>query len=78
MTLEEQIDSRLGDEWYSIVFWTAALRAGEQFIETGYAEGDVLCEVNQLIQSATLAECLTSPSEYIREYRKLYELGSYR
>ena len=30
-------------------------------------------EVNQLIRSAPLAECLTSPSEYIREYRKAYE-----
>lgn len=30
-------------------------------------------QVNAIIEQADLAECLTSPHQYIREYRKYYE-----
>ena len=29
--------------------------------------------IHKIIEQADLAECLTSPHEYIREYRKWYE-----
>jgi len=33
--------------------------------------------VEKIIMDASLVECLTSPSAYIREYRKWYELYTY-
>lgn len=34
---------------------------------------DFVKQIHKLIEDAPLMECISSPSEYIREYRKLYE-----
>jgi hypothetical protein len=36
---------------------------------------DAIPKINYLIQKSPLEVCLTSPSDYVRKYRKLYDSG---
>jgi len=69
MTLEEQIDSLR--PWYlSCRTW---LWYGKDSIHRGIRGIALDPEGDSMIEQAPLIDCLTSPSEYIREYRKWYE-----
>lgn len=79
MTLEEEIDRYLDTErsvasWNSIKEWRWDGRPeSSTSISWGFAVADVQQEVEYMIIVAPLEECLTSPAEYIREYRKWVE-----
>ena len=79
-TLEEQIDQVIDDfqpwrrgntrdGWLPISEWSGI----RNFDSEAHSGSLVVKKINFLVVEATLAECLTSPSEYIREYRKWYE-----
>ena len=75
-TLEQRIDyviDSMNEEtynsWIPIVEWNG----NRNFNSEAKYSNLTLKRIDELIQNATLAECLTSPSEYIREYRKWYE-----
>ena len=89
MTLEERIGlliESLGKVWWSSIDLWQWKGAPLEYMEyVTYKEGtntkvtntkvDILHPINQLIYFASVEECLTSPSEYIRECKKYYESG---
>jgi len=68
-TLEDKIDSMtsaINGDYSSVVHW--------RWSHPGTAYPYLLWDaLKRIIEEASLAECLTSPSHYIREYRKWYE-----
>ena len=74
MTLEEQINEILAKKGpFTVQIEVWSWDSGRHRKITIDSTDEYWPEVNQLIRNASLAECLTSPSEYIREYRKAYE-----
>ena len=69
MTLEEQIDKIVNGYYSSVIKWRWDWRS----TSANSHWHKHLNDAHRLIEEADLTECLTSPSEYIREYRKLYE-----
>ena len=77
--LEEQINRAIHWTWDDITNWKADVL--EAFLDPDMKIGYKFVldkKVNNLIKKADLTECLTSPSEYIREYRKWYEANKDR
>ena len=63
MTLEEQLERSIYEGRHNFIkFWRWYGKPYKNFHE-----------LHSLIEQASLVECLTSPSEYVREYRKWYE-----
>lgn len=84
MSLEKRIDRRvfptLGPKGATVVSWDWQERNDERIIlhiiefnspPNGYSNKYV--EIFNEIKEASLTECMTSPSEYIRGCRKFYE-----
>ena len=72
--LEEEIDKHLfsmdeGEAIYSILHWAWN---GLPFAFEYVKDKDIMTQIHELIQKTPLELCLTSPSEYVREYRKWY------
>ena len=53
--------------------WRWFMRVGATYPVVKFHESCTL--VHRMIEDADLTECLTSPCEYIREYRRWYESG---
>lgn len=47
-------------------------KTAEELILSGSVESGLVL-INRAIRDACIAECLTSPSQYIRDYREWYE-----
>ena len=75
MKLEDQIDEMIEDFVGDEQPWLGRSDIRSWFpheINFNH-KSPLFMNIHSLIQEATLTECLTSPSEYIREYRKWWE-----
>ena len=75
-TLEEQIDKIVNGYYSPVSTWVGArtwTTTQDYRRANSRTDKTKLNKALLLIEEADLTECLTSPSKYIREYRKLYE-----
>jgi hypothetical protein len=69
-TLEEKVNTAIDlNSWLRIEEWKWI--GWKRLVQQ--VELSELRHMHSLIRKAPLAECLTSPSEYVREYRKWWE-----
>ena len=80
MNLEDQIDQafkyfREGRS-INILGWCGSPYTSIEYTITPSKKRSrfIIVHLHKRIENADLAECLTSPSEYIRKYREWYEL----